>query len=147
MDQGRQHPRQRALYFSPKEPLSLCPSLLHHAPNSGDGLSLLISVQSSVGPQGFSQPLHPFGPHLCVTDDDAKINSHFTNEETEPFSFLSFFFFLIGCSCCIWKFLGQGLNRSCNCGLCHSNAGSLTIEQGQGSNPPLYRGNVKSLTC
>ena len=93
MDQDRQHPRQRALYFSPKEPLSLCPSLLHHAPNSGDGLSLLISVQSSVGPQRFSQPLHPFGPHLCVTDDDAKINSHFTNEETEPFSFLSFVLF------------------------------------------------------
>ena len=45
------------------------------------------------------------------------------------FSFyrLCFFLFFNGHTCSVWKFLGQGLNPSCSCDLCHrcSNTGSF----------------------
>ena len=39
-----------------------------------------------------------------------------------PFKMKHFihFFFLNGCTCCIWKFPGHGSNWSCSCGLYHS---------------------------
>ena len=86
-----------------------------------------------------------------------------------PSSFLSFFlsfFFsvsLYGCTCNIWKFLGQGLNQRCSfwampqsqqhqiwatsetyaaaCG------NAAPPEWGQGSNLHPHRENIRSLTC
>ena len=54
-----------------------------------------------------------------------------------------FFFFFYFCTCSIWKFLGQGLNRSCRLGLYHSCGNT-------GSEPNLNYatacGNARSLT-
>ena len=33
-----------------------------------------------------------------------------------------FFFSFYGCACGIWNFLGQELNQSCSCRLCHSHS-------------------------
>ena len=36
------------------------------------------------------------------------------------FLFFIYLFFFNGCTCCLWKFLGQGLNPSCGCDLCYN---------------------------
>ena len=48
-------------------------------------------------------------------------------------------FVFYGCTHSIWKFLDQGLNRSCSCNLCHSchNNGSFNHCSWVGSNPCL----------
>ena len=55
------------------------------------------------------------------------------------FSFyrLCFFLFFNGHTCSVWKFLGQGLNPSCSCDLCHniSNTRDLTPCTGLGIKP------------
>ena len=62
------------------------------------------------------------------------------------FFFSSSFF---SCTLSIWKFLGQGLNLSCSCDLCHrcGNAVSLTHCTGPGWNLHGHRDNARSLTC
>ena len=46
----------------------------------------------------------------------------------ESYKKCKFFLFFFGCIHGIWKFLGQGLNPSCSCGIVcsYSNSGSLT---------------------
>ena len=66
-----------------------------------------------------------------------------------PFIFL-FFISLFGCTCSIWKFLGQGSNPSRICDLCDScsNSGPLThcACVGLGIVPVVPQGQVRSLT-
>ena len=64
-------------------------------------------------------------------------------------SFFFFFFFpLFGCTCGIWKFLGQGLNLSLSCNLCQScgNAWSLTHCAWPRIKPMPPRAKTRSLT-
>ena len=106
-----------------------------------------------------SQRLNPWHPSPC-SDSSGTLTCWATRE----LLFLVFFFFSFYCSTSrISKYPGLRLNQSCSCrptlwqhwiwtssatnAAACTNVGSLTHEQGQGSNPHAHRDYIRYLTC